>query len=41
MVSFDFDGKEQARLPGWAIGWRLMFRVKDRAKALRKVEEVR
>ena len=29
------------RMSGWAIGWRLMFRVKDRAKALRKVEEVR
>jgi hypothetical protein len=41
MVSFDLDGKEQARLAGWTIGWRLMFRVKDRTKALRKVEEVR
>jgi hypothetical protein len=41
MVSFNLDGKEQAYLPGWAIGWRLMFRVKNREKAQRKIEEVR
>jgi hypothetical protein len=41
MVSFELNGKEQARLPGWAIGWRLMFRVKNHEKALRKIEEVR
>jgi hypothetical protein len=40
-VSFELDRKEQACLSGWAIGWRLMFRVKDRAKAVRRIEEVR
>ncbi len=28
-------------MPRWSISWRLMFRVKNQAKALRKIEEVR
>lgn len=35
------DGEERSRVPRWAISWRLLFRVKNQTKALRKIEEVR
>jgi len=40
MMTIGSDRGGQARLSGWAISWRLMFRVKDRANALRKIDEV-
>jgi hypothetical protein len=40
-MSLKLDGEEQVRLAGWSISWRLMFRVKNATKALRKLEEVR
>jgi hypothetical protein len=40
-MSLELDEEERPRLPRWSISWRLMFCVKNRTKALRKIEEVR
>src|SRR5438132_425023 len=40
-MSWNLEGEGRSRLPRWTISWRLMFRVKNRTKALRKIDEVR
>jgi hypothetical protein len=40
-ISMTLDEEERSRLPRWTISWRLLFRVKNPTKALRKIEEVR